>query len=72
MGEQRPGHAEVVEGDVGQCDVLLEFRPAADPLPEPLRHHEVVVGVPQNVFQMGVSLGTGVPWGASDDLTKSC
>ena len=45
MGEQRPGHTEVVEGDVCQCDVLLELGGAADPLTEPLRHDQVVVGV---------------------------
>ena len=36
VGEQRAGLAELVEADVGEGDVLLELRRAADPPPQPL------------------------------------
>jgi hypothetical protein len=35
----------MVEGDVADCDVLLEIGRTRDPFPEPLRQDEVVVGV---------------------------
>ena len=42
VGEQRAGLAELVEADVGQGDVLLELRRAADPPPQPLGGDEGV------------------------------
>ena len=44
VGEQRARLAELVERDVGQRDVLLELRRAADPLAQPLRGDQRVVG----------------------------
>ena len=41
--------AEEVDPDVGQRDVLLEFGPVRDPLPQALGQNEVVVGVAQQI-----------------------
>ena len=61
--EPQPRLAQEVEADVGQRDVLLEDRPLADPLGQPLREHEAVVGEPQHVVERARSVDTSAASG---------
>jgi hypothetical protein len=54
VGEQRACLAELVEADVGEGDVFLELRRAADPPAQPLGGDEGVVGEAEDV--VGVSV----------------
>jgi len=47
----QPRLSDQVEPDVGERDVLLDHRPFAHPLAQPLGEHEVAVGEPQQVFE---------------------
>ena len=47
VGQQQPGRAELVEGDVGQRDVLLQLGRAGAPLGQPLGGDQRVVAEPQ-------------------------
>ena len=42
-GEQHPGLAEQVQGDVGEGDLLLQDGRVARPLPQPVGEHQRVV-----------------------------
>ena len=52
MGVEGPGHAEVIEGEVAEGDVLLQFRRIRDPLAETLGQNHVVVGMGHQARQM--------------------
>src|SRR5215472_11839539 len=43
--------AEQVEPDVGERDVLLQYRPVPDPLAESLRQHEWTVAESQEIVE---------------------
>jgi hypothetical protein len=52
--QQQSGGAELVQGDVGQRDVLLQLRRGGHPLAEPLRGDQRVVAEPQQVRHRGL------------------
>jgi hypothetical protein len=41
----------VVEGEVGEGNILLEFRAAGHPLGQALPDHEIVVSMPEQIHE---------------------
>ena len=58
--EKMLGNPEMIEGDVGERQILFELGTARDPLREPLRHDEAVVAVAENVARQRARDGYGV------------
>ncbi len=65
VGQQRAGLAELVEADVGERDVLLELRRAADPPAQSLGGDEGVVGEAEDVVHVSVHYRCSTPSGTS-------
>ena len=60
MGQEVAGHPQVIEGDVGQGDVLFEVRRPADPLAQPLGEDQVVVAQPEQIGEVRLERQRGV------------
>ena len=68
MGVQQPSLPNQIESDIGERKVLLQHRPVAAPLGQPLAEDEGVVREAQEVLKWWLDIDD---WGSAKDLVIS-